>query len=185
MCVCLCRFIYPCFHRVTCDKFGWSLCMSTCVCVCMYPRDLGVIIEVPQVQMANSIHTSKEGRVNRRPHHVIHVVRVILERVERLIILQDTKKTAEEQSHWLVCAHTMLITTWMEPKSLFHCCYYSRCFLAFAETKLRLLFLEQNNHKTVSFLFYFGFIREKATHTVMPTLTATPSPVSASIGELV
>lgn len=40
-------------------------------CVLLY---LGVTVEVPQVQMAHSVHTSKESRVSWRPHDIIHII---------------------------------------------------------------------------------------------------------------
>lgn len=54
---------------------------------------LCVIVEVPEVEMTNSIHTGKQGGVDGRPHDVIDVVRVVLEGVQGLVILQGTEKT--------------------------------------------------------------------------------------------
>lgn len=54
-------------------------------CVYWY---LSVVVEVPQVQMAHSIHACKQSRVSGRPHDIIDVIRVIFKGVERLIVLQ-------------------------------------------------------------------------------------------------
>lgn len=42
--------------------------------------------------MTDSVHASKQSRVSRGPHDIIHVIRVILERVQRLIVLQGGEK---------------------------------------------------------------------------------------------
>lgn len=38
--------------------------------------------------MADSVHTSKQSRVSWRPHDVVHIVRVVLKWVQRLVVLQ-------------------------------------------------------------------------------------------------
>lgn len=40
-----------------------------------------VVVQVPQVQVTDAVHTRKQSRVSGRPHDVIHVVRVVLKRV--------------------------------------------------------------------------------------------------------
>ena len=52
-------------------------------------RYLSVVVEVPQVKMAHSIHTRKQRRVSGRPHDVVDVIRVVLERVQRLVVLKE------------------------------------------------------------------------------------------------
>lgn len=49
---------------------------------------LSVIVEVPQVQVAHSIHTCKQRGVSGRPHDIINVIRVVLKGVQRLIVLR-------------------------------------------------------------------------------------------------
>lgn len=49
---------------------------------------LSVIVEVPQVQVAHSIHTCKQSGVSRGPHDIINVIRVIFKGVQRLIVLR-------------------------------------------------------------------------------------------------
>ena len=53
---------------------------------------LSVIVEVPQVQVAHSIHACKQSRVSRRPHDVINVIRVIFKGVQRLVVLPKDMK---------------------------------------------------------------------------------------------
>lgn len=53
---------------------------------------LSVIVEVPQVQMTNSVHTSKQSGVNGRPHDIIHIIRVIFKGVEGFVVLQMQKE---------------------------------------------------------------------------------------------
>lgn len=50
---------------------------------------LGVVVEVPQVQVSHAVHAGEQGGVSGRPHHVVHVVRAVLERVQRLVVLRD------------------------------------------------------------------------------------------------
>lgn len=49
---------------------------------------LSVVVEVPQVQVSHSVHTSKQGRVGGWPHHVVNVIGVVFKWVQRLVVLQ-------------------------------------------------------------------------------------------------
>lgn len=63
------------------------LCVKLKLNLCV-PGYLSVIVEVPQVQVAHSIHTRKQSGVSRRPHDIINVIRVIFKGVQRLIVLR-------------------------------------------------------------------------------------------------
>lgn len=63
------------------------LCVQLNMNLCVL-RYLSVIVEVPQVQVAHSVHTRKQSGVSRRPHHVINVIRAIFKGVQRLIVLR-------------------------------------------------------------------------------------------------
>jgi len=49
---------------------------------------LGVLVEVPEVQSTHAVHAGKQGRVDGRPLHVVHIVTVVLKRVDVLLVLQ-------------------------------------------------------------------------------------------------
>lgn len=51
-------------------------------------RDLGVPVEVPEVEAAARVHGSEQRGVSRGPAHVRHVVAAVLERVQRLVLLE-------------------------------------------------------------------------------------------------
>lgn len=53
---------------------------------------LSVIVEVPQVQAAHAIHSSKHGRVHGRPHDIIHIIGVVFKRVQRLVVLKERRE---------------------------------------------------------------------------------------------
>lgn len=63
------------------------LCVKLKLNLCVLGH-LSVIVEVPQVQVAHSIHTCKHSGVSRRPHDIINVIRVIFKGVQRLIVLR-------------------------------------------------------------------------------------------------
>lgn len=54
---------------------------------------LSVVVEVPQVQAAHAIHGGEESGMHGRPHDVIDIVCVVLERVQRLVVLKKKKKS--------------------------------------------------------------------------------------------
>jgi len=56
----------------------------------MQPGYLGVLVKVPEVQSAHAVHAGKQGRVDGRPLHVVHVVTVVLKRVDVLLVLHIT-----------------------------------------------------------------------------------------------
>lgn len=58
----------------------------------MYFVYLGLVVEIPQVQVAHTVHAGKQGRVCGRPHDIVHVVRVVLKRVQRLVVLQRERE---------------------------------------------------------------------------------------------
>jgi len=51
-------------------------------------RHLGVLVEVPQVKPASAVDSRKEGWVDWGPGGVVHVVAVVFERVQGLVLLQ-------------------------------------------------------------------------------------------------
>ena len=59
---------------------------------------LCVIVQVPQVEVTDSIHTRKQSRVSRRPHDIVHVIGVVLKRVQRLVVLQ-VREEKEKLNH--------------------------------------------------------------------------------------
>lgn len=74
--------------------------------------NLCVIVEVPQVDASKSVHTSKEGGMYRRPHDIINIIRVILKRVQRLVILQQReKRTVSWEIHEWQC-NAMSVHEW-------------------------------------------------------------------------
>lgn len=42
--------------------------------------------------MTDAVHASEQSRVRGGPHDVVHVVRVIFKRVQRLVVLHRRKK---------------------------------------------------------------------------------------------
>ena len=50
--------------------------------------NLRVRVEVPEVEAAGAVDGGEEGGVLRRPGHVVHVVAVVLEGVERPVLLE-------------------------------------------------------------------------------------------------
>ncbi len=66
---------------------------------------LCVVVEVPQVDASESVHAGEESGVNRRPHDIIHIIWVVLKRVQRLVILQQREqRTVSWEIHeWVLC----------------------------------------------------------------------------------
>ena len=63
-------------------------------------RHLRLRVEVPDVQPAGAVDGGEQGRVQRRPGGVIYVVRVVLERVQRLSLLSDRTAGARDSKKW-------------------------------------------------------------------------------------
>ena len=63
-------FTFPWFHC--------NVCFISHLCV---------IVEIPEVKATHAVHAGEEGRVDGRPAYVVHIVTVILERVQRTILL--------------------------------------------------------------------------------------------------
>ena len=61
---------------------------SACMHVCEWLVHLSVVVEVPQVEVTHSVNAGKQCRMGGGPHDVVHIVRVVLEGVQRLIVLQ-------------------------------------------------------------------------------------------------
>lgn len=98
----------------------WWINIVLQMCVFMYQWcfkarmlfNLCVIVEVPQVDASQSVHTRKEGGMYRRPHDIINIIRVILKRVQRLVILQQRERNAVSweihewqcsECAWMIC----------------------------------------------------------------------------------
>lgn len=64
--------------------------MFVCVCRVRFLY-LCVVVKVPQVKVAHSVHARKQGGVDGGPHDVVNIVRVVLKGVQRLVILQARK----------------------------------------------------------------------------------------------
>lgn len=65
---------------------------------------LCVIVEVPQVDASESVHTGEESGMNRRPHDIINIIWVVLKRVQRLVILQQREqRTVSREIHEWQC----------------------------------------------------------------------------------
>lgn len=62
--------------------------------MCRSSEYLRVVVQVPQVEVTDSVHTRKQSWVDGRPHDVIHVIRAVFKRVQRLIVLQERRDTA-------------------------------------------------------------------------------------------
>lgn len=74
---------------------------------------LRVIVEVPQVDASKSVHTGEESGMYRRPHDIINIIGVILKRVQRLVILQQSgKRTVSREIH--ECQYDVI--------SVYECC---------------------------------------------------------------
>ena len=58
---------------------------------------LCVVVEVPQVEATPPIYRSKHCWMDRRPHYIIHVICVILKRVQWLVVL-DRKNDRNKQA---------------------------------------------------------------------------------------
>lgn len=69
--------------------------------------NLGVIVEVPQVQVAHSVHAGEQSRVGRRPHDIINVIRVVFKGVQRLIALPKEEATWKWVSGALMLKYTL------------------------------------------------------------------------------
>ena len=75
------------------------------------PYDLGVrhwcktfaylclVVEVPEVEPAHAVDAGEERGVDGRPLHAVHVVAVVLERVDELLVLRTTKETFHLTTH--------------------------------------------------------------------------------------
>lgn len=50
---------------------------------------LRVVVEVPQVQAAHAVHGGEHGRMHGRPHDIIHIVGIVLKRVQRFVVLEE------------------------------------------------------------------------------------------------
>ena len=51
------------------------------------PTYLRVLIEIPNVQTSHAVDGGKDGRMNGRPGDIVHIVAVVFERVQRLVLL--------------------------------------------------------------------------------------------------
>lgn len=80
---------------------------------------LCVIVEVPQVDASESVHTGEESGVHRRPHDIIHIIRVVLERVQRLVTLQQRETHSQPTDSWMT--------------ALWNKCSWTLCYLGAPE----------------------------------------------------
>lgn len=51
-------------------------------------RYFGVLIQIPQIQSARIVDGSEERGMSRRPRYVVHVVAVVLERIQGFVLLE-------------------------------------------------------------------------------------------------
>lgn len=57
---------------------------------------LGVVVEVPEVQAAHAVHGGEHGGVHGRPRDVVDIVGVVLEGVQRLVVLRGRESRRKE-----------------------------------------------------------------------------------------